>query len=311
LRTDQDGLEQPIVNERIELSHGKLGPRRPTGGDAIDQRGDRRIAPDHIGGDADELARARPRRRHSADEQVIPVGQVGRIAQRDQDAREQRPGLGRIAGRERTMCQLDGFQPIALRKPQKGEILQRFGQLRGQCKRSAERRGRLLRPAELTLRLAEVAVYQRGSRLDFQRARERLDGILELALRRQSAAAIVVCLRKARIERNRAVEVFDGLVVAPESSQRFAHAVVAIGYMIVHGDRRAEKIDRAFVAPALMLDDAEEVQAADVVRIGGENLAVDLFGLRQAAALVMVERCREKVGLRRAHLAAFFTLRCG
>jgi hypothetical protein len=45
------------------------------------------------------------------------------------------------------------------------------------------------------------------------------------------------------------------------------------------------------VTAVLMLDDTEKIQASDVVRVGGEKAPIDLFGFRQTAVLVMLERC--------------------
>ena len=76
----------------------------------------------------------------------------------------------------------------------------------------------------------------------------------EFALGAEHVAEIVMRLGEVRLERHRTLEQFDGV-------------------------RPAE----------LMGDDAEAVEAAGMVRIGGADLAVEPLGLGQPPRLVMIE----------------------
>jgi hypothetical protein len=98
-------------------------------------------------------------------------------------------------------------------------------------------------------------------RLEHRGLLESGGGLDEFALGTEHVAEIVVRLGKVRLERYRALEQFDGV-------------------------RAAE----------LVCNDAEAVETAGMVLIGGADLAVKPLGLGQPPSLVMIEGCGELPG---------------
>ena len=108
--------------------------------------------------------------------------------------------------------------------------------------------GRIAEPAEIAERQAAIVMGVGEIRLEHRGALETGRGLHEFALGAEHVAEIVMRLGEVRLERHRALEQFDGV-------------------------RPAE----------LMGDDAEAVETAGMVRIGGADLAVQPLGLGAAA----------------------------
>jgi hypothetical protein len=58
----------------------------------------------------------------------------------------------------------------------------------------------------------------------------------------------------------------------------------------MEGDGLANQLHGEVIATDLMSDDAEQVQRFRVLGLGGEDLAVERFGVRQPPALVVLNR---------------------
>ena len=98
-------------------------------------------------------------------------------------------------------------------------------------------------------------------RLEHRGALETGRGLHEIAAGAEHIAEIVVYLGDIRLERHRALEQFGG--VRP---------------------------------PELVGNDAEPVETADMVRIGGADLAIQALGVGQPPCFVMIEGCGELPG---------------
>ena len=146
----------------------------------------------------------------------------------------------------------------------------RQGRLRIERKHALETFGRIAEPAEIAERQAAIVMGVGEIRLEHRGLLETGRGLHEFALGTEHVAEIVMRLGDVRLERHGAFEEFDGI-------------------------RPAE----------LMGDDAEPVEAAGMVRIGGANLTVEPLGLGEPPRPVMIEGCGELPGdllpLVRAH----------
>src|SRR5580704_16628968 len=137
----------------------------------------------------------------------------------------------------------------------------RQGRLRIERERALETFGRIAEPAEIAERQAAIVMGVGEIRLEHRGALETGGGLHEMAAGAEHIAEIVVCLGDIRLERHRALEQFGGV-------------------------RPAE----------LMGDDAEPVEAAGMVRIGGADLAVQALGIGQPPCFVVIEGCGELPG---------------
>src|SRR5580700_8039120 len=141
------------------------------------------------------------------------------------------------------------------------EMDMRQGRLRIEREHALETFGRIVAAAEIAGRQAAIVMGVCEIRLEHRGALETGRGLHEFALGAEHVAEIVVRLGDIRLERHRALEQFDGV-------------------------RPAE----------LMRHDAEPVETAGMVRIGGADLAIEPLGLGQPPPLVMIEGCGELPG---------------
>src|SRR5580700_681791 len=141
----------------------------------------------------------------------------------------------------------------------------RQGRLRIEREHALETSGRVAEPAEIAERQAAIVMGVGEIRLEHRGALETGRSLHEFALGAEHVAEIVVRFGEVWLERHRALEQFGGV-------------------------RPAE----------LMGDDAEAVEAAGMIRIGGTDLAVQPLGLGEPPRLVMIERCGELPGDRLA-----------
>ena len=82
----------------------------------------------------------------------------------------------------------------------------------------------------------------------------------------------------------------DRLVRAVERPERHTDIVVEIRIALVRGDRLADQVDGDIVAADLEGDNAQEVQAVDVLGINHEDIAINALRLRQPSGLVQRHR---------------------
>src|SRR5580704_8343599 len=141
------------------------------------------------------------------------------------------------------------------------EMDMRQGRLRIEREHTLETFGRIVEAAEIAERQAAIVMGVGEIRLEHRGALETGRGLHEFALGAEHIAEIVVRFGKLRLERDRALEQFGGV-------------------------RSAE----------LMGDDAEAVETAGMVRIGGADLAVEPLGLGEPPRPVMIEGCGELPG---------------
>src|SRR5580700_6122068 len=130
----------------------------------------------------------------------------------------------------------------------------RQGRLRIEREHALETSGRVAEPAEIAERQAAIVMGVGEIRLEHRGALETGRSLHEFALGAEHVAEIVVRFGEVWLERHRALEQFGGV-------------------------RPAE----------LMGDDAEAVEAAGMIRIGGADLAVEPLGLGEPPRLVMIE----------------------
>src|ERR1700683_1245303 len=134
----------------------------------------------------------------------------------------------------------------------------RQGRLRIEREHALKTSGRVAEPAEIAERQAAIVMGVGIIRLERRGALETRRGLYELALGAEYVAEIVMRLGEVRLERYGTLEKFGSI-------------------------RPAE----------LMGNDAEAVETAGMVRIGGADLAVQPLCLGEPPRLVMIERCGE------------------
>jgi hypothetical protein len=138
------------------------------------------------------------------------------------------------------------------------EMDMRQGRLRIEREHTLKTSGRLVEPAEIAERKTAIVMGIGEIRLEHCGALETGRGLHEFALGAEHIAEIVMRFGEVRLERYGTLEQFGGI-------------------------RPAE----------LMGDDAEAVEAAGMIRIGGADLAVQPLCLGEPPRLVMIERCGE------------------
>jgi hypothetical protein len=132
-------------------------------------------------------------------------------------------------------------------------------------------------------------------RIDGERALETSGGFGEPAEIAERQAAIVMGVGVGGLEHRGALEAGRGFGEFAVGCKHVTEIVVRLGNIGLKRHRAFEQFDG--VRPAeLMGDDAEPVQAAGMVRIGGADLAVQALGLGQPPRLVMIECCGELPG---------------
>ena len=79
------------------------------------------------------------------------------------------------------------------------------------------------------------------------------------------------------------------LVLRPEPREHQAERAI-VHRMRPEPDRSPDHGDRLAAVPGLVEDDGEAVKRVRLVRVAGENLAVELLRLRDPASLMMLDR---------------------
>ena len=139
----------------------------------------------------------------------------------------------------------------------------------------------------------ESVAIIRAQRDRLRKARDRLVGAAE---RMQRIAAIVQRLGIIRLERQRLLVAGERLLVAFQHRQH--HAVTAMRRRgpRVGGKRGADQLERGGRLAALMHQHAVEVQRVEMAGLGGDDFAVERFGLGQLAATMMRARAPQQLG---------------
>ena len=162
-------------------------------------------------------------------------------------------------------------------------------------------RDRLRHAALLAQRVAEIAEHAGVARHDRKRLPiARLGRFRPVALL-QRAAEIVECRGIARLQLQHAPVLGGCLLGAAEGAQHAGQVVEHGRVLAAGGERAGHQSGRGVMASRLVRGEAEEVQALGMVGIAGEDRAIGVFRLLDAAGAVQLQGARERGRGRRGH----------
>ena len=128
------------------------------------------------------------------------------------------------------------------------------------------------------------------ARIDIERLSVTHDRQAGVALRLVGVPQIVVGLEQIGLELDRTLEADDRIFRKLQCAVRFAKVVEREGVIRVEPQRLTDEIDRLGCVAALECDDAEQVKRVGIRGIVLEQAAVNRFGIRKPARLMMGDR---------------------
>ncbi len=153
---------------------------------------------------------------------------------------------------------------------------------------------RLLEPAQLAQHDPEIARSIGMVRVEGQHGAVEIHGFLSLAGARQRIRQIERRLGIARPQVQGAHEGLDGLFHLAGVEQHGTEIIVEIRHLAVEVDGLANEGCGGGRAPRLTFQHAEQMQRVGVLRLGGEDAAIDRLGFGEAAGLMMRQRSLER-----------------
>ena len=132
----------------------------------------------------------------------------------------------------------------------------------------------------------------RRVRLQFQCAAVRVGGLVQLPLDLERIAQVVVCRDVVRLQFQCPAVAADGLVQLALGRQRIAQVGMKDSIGSLQLDRPSDMLGGDRVLAHLAGDDSKQVERIGMIRLGGENLAVDLLGSLKSPLLMVPDSNR-------------------